>query len=129
MDASLAAIIGAAVGSGVTGLFGFIAILFQRRSDERRQVRELSVQIAIKEWEAHVAGATNRGGEVFPLAAYLMHSMKLISVIDGSISSPQDVVRRLKEVMDITNAATEEINRQESTRNKDAQQGAARNRA
>lgn len=124
MDASLAAVIGAAVGSGVTGLFGFIAILLQRRSDERRQVRELSVQIAIKEWEAHVAGATNRGGEVFPLSVYLMHSMKLISVIDGSISSPQDVTSKLRDVMSITEAATVEINRQEAKR-KNAEQGAA----
>lgn len=50
MDATTAAIIGAAVGSGVTGVFGFITIQLQRRSEERRQIRELAVRAAIENW-------------------------------------------------------------------------------
>jgi hypothetical protein len=44
-NTSIAAIIGAAVGSGVTCLFALVTIWLQRRSDERRQIRELAVWV------------------------------------------------------------------------------------
>ena len=122
MDASTAAIIGAAVGSGVTGLFGFIAIIQQRRSEERRQIRELAVKAAIENWSRDFEISKLKGGDTLlqPLDLYLVHAMHLVAALDGRLKTPDEIRTHLRETYAATKAARGEIDDHNKTRQTDA---------
>lgn len=112
MDATTAAIIGAAVGSGVTGVFGFITIQLQRRSEERRQIRELAVRAAIENWTRDFELAKLRGGALLqPLDIYLVHAMHLVAALDGSLKTTEEIRAHLRQTLAMTDIAKEEIDK------------------
>ncbi len=65
------ALIAALVSSGIN----FLTAWFIRRSDERRQIRELAVRVAIEEWKHHAELAEKHRATTHPLDLYLIHSM------------------------------------------------------
>lgn len=109
MDTSIAVIIGAAVGSGVTGVFGFITIQLQRRSEERRQIRELAVKVAFEHFAFHKDCFQRYGGTLLPLDAHLIYAVSLVSALDGSISTDSQVRDYLKKAYALADAAKDEI--------------------
>ena len=113
MTESIAVIIGASVGSGITGLFAIFSIHLQRRADERRQIRELAVRVAIENWKHSFEIAKARGAatsvSVSPLDTYLVHAMNLVKALDGRIRTPEQVAVLLKEGYALTGAVSEEV--------------------
>ena len=75
-DTTLAALIGGVVGSGVTGIFGFITILLQRRADERRQIRELAVQVALENWKIYKTASDHVPGSCVPPIDTFSYSLR-----------------------------------------------------
>lgn len=112
MDASSAAVIGAIVGSGITGFFGYLAILLQRRSEERRQIRQLAVEVAVKNWQLHIDMAGSDVARIPSLDVYLMHAMKIITIIDGNNRTAEQIRKDIGDVIEVTAAAENAIDKQ-----------------
>ena len=110
-DTTLAALIGGAIGSGITGIFAIVTIWMQRRSEERRQIRELAVKAAIENWSRDFELAKMKGPGVLlqPLDLYLVHAMHLVSALDGSLKTADEVQAHLRQTFAITEAAKQEI--------------------
>lgn len=116
MNATIAAIIGASVGSGITGAFALIAIWLQRRSEERRQIRELAVQVALENWKIYKENSERNKIGMQPLDVYLIHAMTLVSCLDGRLKTPEDIREHLRSGFEAFRAAAESI-QEESKKN------------
>jgi len=108
-------IVGAFIGSGVTGLFAIISIQLQRWAEERRQIRELAVQLALENWRhqyEHGKEVAREGKTVIqpPLDVYLIHAMSLVKALDGRVKTPEGIAALLRESFAMSRAAQKEIN-------------------
>lgn len=109
-DITLAALIGGVAGSGITGIFGFITIQLQRRADERRQIRELAVKVALENWKIYKTAADDTGsGPVPPIDTFLIHAVHLVSALDGSLKTDEQIRCHLRRGFEASNAADKEI--------------------
>ncbi len=109
MDIITPLVIGAAVGSGVTGIFSFIAITLQRRAEERRQIRELAVRVALENWKIYKDAAERLGGAMQPLDVYLIHAMHLVAGLDGRLKTAEQIREHLRASLAASAEATKEI--------------------
>ena len=113
MNATTAALIGAFVATVVSGLFALCSTWLQRRAEERRQIRELAVKVALENWK--IAHEQRKGTkfEIFcdinSLNVYLINAMHLISALDGSLITPEQIRKHLRSGFAATNAAAAEI--------------------
>jgi hypothetical protein len=115
MTDSLAVVLGALVGSGMTGIGVIISNALQRKADERRQIRELAVKVATENWrhQSEIGKAWAEGGAKVTLPAldvYLIHAMSLVKTLDGSVHTPEQVTTLLRESFAMSKAAPKEIN-------------------
>jgi len=110
METSTVAVIAAAVGSGITGLFGFVALLLQRRAEERRQIRELAVQVALENWKTRKEAIEKHGGGFLsPVDVYLIHAIFLVSALDGSLKTDEQIREYIRRGFDASKVADEEV--------------------
>lgn len=103
--AAIAATIGAIVAGGVSALNAWLI----RRSEERRQIRELAVRAAIEEWTKHIEIAEGHRAKIPPLDLYLIHAMYFVQALDGSLRTKEEIRNHLRKVHSITDAAGQEI--------------------
>lgn len=106
IDATTATILGAAVASIVGGGFAVCNMWLTRRSDERRQIRELAIRAAIENWKIYNEASQRVGGAPQPLDVYLIHAMHLVSALDGSLKTPKQIEDHLRQTFVATDAAT-----------------------
>ena len=113
LDTGSSTIVVAAVGGGVasvvTGVFALWNIWMTRRSEERRQIRELAVQVAIENHKIYKEISERTGTSNHPMDVYLIHAMYLVSALDGRLKTSDQIREHLKKSCDITLAATSEI--------------------
>jgi hypothetical protein len=98
--------VGAAVGSGITGAFGIVSLWLQRRSDERRQIRELAVQVAIKNWQISYDYAKQKGGSLLPLDVFLVNAVNLVESLDGRRMTVEDIEKVMRRGNDLSEVAS-----------------------
>ena len=103
--AAIAAFVGAIVGAGIT----FLNTWLTRRSEQRRQIRELAVRAAIEEWKSHAELAEKHRRTTHPLDLYLIHAMYFVQTLDGSLKTQEEICNHLRKVHNITDAANQEI--------------------
>ena len=104
-----AAAIGGGVAAIVTGGFSFWSQWLVRRSDERRKIRELAVQLALENWKI-VKEATDRvKGDMLPIDVYLIHAMYSVTALDGRLKTPDQIRNHLRQSLAATQAATNEV--------------------
>jgi hypothetical protein len=108
-DTVFAALIGGIAGSAVTSIFGFVAILLQRRAEERRQIRELAVKVALENWKIYKEASERLGGDMQPIDVYLMHAVHMVSALDGRLKTPEQIREHLRQSLAASRAATTEI--------------------
>ncbi len=110
LDIASATVLAASVGAIVAGGVSAVNTWLTRRSEERRQIRELAVRAAIEDWKFHIDVVKNRGeGTIRPLDLYLIHSMYLVQALDGSLRTKEEICTHLRKVHSIADAAGEEI--------------------
>ena len=122
-DTTIAALIGGAIGSGITGIFALITIWMQRRSEERRQIRELAVKVALENWKIYY-DVTPPQGQALPIDVYLIHAMHLVSALDGRLKTPDQIREHLRQSLTAGNAATAEIDEHNKKIQAERQKGA-----
>jgi hypothetical protein len=103
----IAALIAALVSSGIN----FLTAWLIRRSEERRQIRELAVRVAIEEWKwkSNVALISKKGGTIHPLDLYLVHAMYFVRLLGGKIKCEDQLRAHLRKSFSMTDAANQEI--------------------
>lgn len=116
-DTVLAALVGGVVGSGVTGILGFISIHLQRRADERRQIRELAVKVALENFKIYRELAAATRTVVQPLDSFLIHAMCIVAELDGSLKTEVQILEFLRRAYAHSDAAEKAVEeRMESLR-------------
>ena len=125
MDALTITIISASTGAGVTGIFALITIWLQRRSDERRQIRELAVQVALENFKIYKAASDQvPGSSVPPIDTFLVHAVHLVSALDGSLKSDEQIRAHLRRGFDASNAADREVEERNKQLREERKRGA-----
>jgi len=109
LDTAAATVVAAAIGAVAGGSITVLNMWLARRSEERRQIRELAVRAAIENWKHFNELAQRHGGEINPLDLYLVHAMHLVTALDGRLSSEKKVSEHLRKTFAITKAAQKEI--------------------
>jgi hypothetical protein len=117
LHTSTIAIIAAAIGGGfaamIGGIFAFWNAWLQRRHEERRQIRELAVQMALensKAWRDRTKGTPlDRIPLIGDSDGFLIHSMYLVSALDGRLKTAAQIKAHLAKSFDVVQAASEEI--------------------
>lgn len=114
-SAPVIAAIAALIGAGVAGFLQLLSQWLTRRSEERRQFRQLVVQTAIENWRfcsdlAVKEAEANPGtrNEIHPLDTFLLHMIKFSELLDERHLTPEVVRTKLQEAQAIINVATEE---------------------
>lgn len=108
MSPEMIAVVSASIAAGTSGIFALVTILLQRSAEEKRQIRELAVRVALENWKATFETVKIEGGNIAPLDTYLLHAMRLVSVLDGSIRAPEQISSALADVLAVT-SATEDM--------------------
>ena len=99
------ALIAALVSSGIN----FLTAWLIRRSEERRQIRELAVRVAIEEWKHHAELGEKHKATTRPLDLYLIHSMYFVRILGGKPICEDQLRIHLRESFAMTDAANQEI--------------------
>jgi hypothetical protein len=89
-------IIAAAVGGGVASLFTFLSAYLNGRAEERKQIRALAVQVALEHYK--ISLERTKGGpqhsyhtDMNWINVYLIQAAHLVSALDGSLKTPEQV--------------------------------------
>ncbi len=100
---SIIALLGALIGS----LSGIAITYISKYFDDRRQIRQLAVEMAIQQWKAHldmsekIGKATGRTASVGSLDSYMVHMLKFAELISSKKITAENVeseLRRIREV-------------------------------
>jgi hypothetical protein len=116
IDPTISALVGTAIGA-LAGIAGTIfSTLIIQRSEERRHLRQVVINAAIENWkQVQIAAGklTDAGYRVdhYPLDTYVIHMMKLVSILNERDLSPDRIRARMRELHSVTSAAAEEIDR------------------
>ncbi len=103
MDSATAAIIGAGVGSFVTGLSLVIITCINKKSEERRHKKEIAVQLATVEYrESWEQARRIKKGLMPPPQIYFISALKFMNEIDFS-KSPKEIAEQIQKIKIETN--------------------------
>jgi hypothetical protein len=104
---------GGGVASMIGGVFGWLNMQSVRKSEERQQIRELAVQVALENWKMareHLKGTRFDSHPVIEeVDVYLIHAMHLVAAIDGRLKTTDQIKTHLQEGFAAINASHEEL--------------------
>ncbi len=113
LDTATTTIIAAAIGGGVASIvaggFALWNLWLTRRSEERRQIRLLAVQVALENWKIYKSVADQQSGFVPPIDTFLIHAVYLVSALDGSLKTEQQIREHLKGAFAAASVADKEV--------------------
>lgn len=103
---------GVLIGSIISGGFAVWNQYIIRRSEERRQKRDLAIKAAIECWKMGVEDVWRRSdngilASVAPLDHYIVHMIKLSDLIDRQDLSEADIAFELSKIRKTTKAVFE----------------------
>ena len=84
------------LGGAVVGAIpGLVSSFLSKRSDEKKQLRELVVKAATDSWKTH---AEHGQGKLLPLEHYIIHTMKMCEfALSGEKVTPESMKTHLQE--------------------------------
>ena len=102
-------VISATVGSLVTGLIALGITWINKKSEERRHLRELMFNAALENWKQSCNIAIERmklghGSAIAPVDTYIIHMMKLSELLINEKITKENIPGKLKEIRELTNA-------------------------
>jgi hypothetical protein len=109
MDATTAGLLGAAIGGMLTAVPTIITFWIGKRSEDRKQLRELAFRGAFDNWKqvAEMSQRSGLSGVVEPFDVFLFHMLKLADVAIKDGLTVETVADRMKEVNEIVLRASE----------------------
>lgn len=110
-----APIIGAFGGALITGLVAFGINFVNKKSEERRHIRDLAMNTAFKYWQHHMENAlenhkrTGKENVVSPLDSYVIHILKLFEIMTDKKINKDNIEAKLKEIYELEDIADKVI--------------------
>ncbi len=106
------ALVSTLIGGGLVGIFNFATNLINKKSEERRHLRELMFNAAIENWKQanELAIVKSKAGykvNIAPLDSYIVHMIKLSEVLIGDTLSKENIREKLKEITSVTSEAVQ----------------------
>lgn len=89
-------VVAAATGAIVGGIFTILNLWITKRSDERRQIRELAVKVALENWKTYL-DVSPKGSAILPIDVYLIHATHLVAALDGRLAKEDDIKKHIKD--------------------------------
>lgn len=111
MNAATAGLIGTAVGALGSGATAVIITLINKRSEERRQLREVAFKAGIENWNYVCKLATQYHAPTLPLEVFILHMLKLSEVMTSGDVTAENLAAKLQEVHRFTDIASDEAER------------------
>src|SRR5438270_11232267 len=111
IDATTATLLATAIGALSSGATAVIILLINKRSEERRHLRELAMKAALENWLYMSKTATEYGAERLPLDVFVVHMLKLSEALTSRDLSADNLAAKLREVQRFTSIATSEAKR------------------
>ena len=103
---------GVALGALISGGFMFWSQTLTRRSEERRQRRELAINTALAQWKNDVetvrfTAEKGVGGSVAPFDHYIIHMLRLTDLLECKSLTEKEIAVELKKIGKATRDAFE----------------------
>ena len=115
----------AAIGGGlVSGIILLINNWINKRSEEKKHLDELMLNVALEYWKQAAAIAVEQSKTsthkiaIVPLESYIIYVMKLTKVLFNEKITKQNVVQKLKEVREVSGEVSKFIRSEENERKK-----------
>jgi hypothetical protein len=108
-------VVSALAGGGLVGIINFTINCQNRKSEERRHLREIAFNTAFKYWKLHCDHALeqqklqDRQSEVLPLDSYIINILKLSEVLLDKKINKNNIETKLKEIYEIEEVAEKVI--------------------
>jgi hypothetical protein len=96
-----------------------------RKADERRQIRELAVKVALENWKIYKEASDRLGVSMQPIDSFLVHAVQMVSALDGSLTTNEQIRCHLRRCFDASDAADNEINERNKRLREERKKGAA----
>ena len=111
IDAVTATLIAAVIGALSSGATAIIILLINKRSEERRHLRELAMKAALDNWLYVSKAAEEHGAQRLPLDVFVVHMLKLSEALTSTDLTADNLATKLREVQRFTNIAASEAER------------------
>ena len=117
MNAAIAGLLGTAVGALASGATAVVITHITKRSEERRQLREVAFNAAMHNWDYVNKLCAQYRIPSLPLDVFILHMLKLSEVLVSGNVTEQNLVAKLQEVRRFTDIASDEAERSTNERN------------
>jgi KaiC/GvpD/RAD55 family RecA-like ATPase len=111
IDATTATLLATAIGAVSSGATAIIILLINKRSEERRNLRELAMKAALENWLYMSKAAADYGAERLPIDVFVVHMLKLSEALTSRDLTADNLAAKLREVQRFTRIATTEAER------------------
>lgn len=117
-NATEIAVIGTLGGAFIAGLFSALTVFINKKSEEKRHLRELVIKTASDHWKhvAEISSAT----KMPPLSTYIVNTVQMCDLALNKKLTPETVRKKLEEsssVMDVMLSHSAEISKKKSDKN------------
>jgi len=105
------AVFGTLGGVAITAFASITTTLINKRTEERKHLREQIVKTSLEYWQKHyelVKSANGKLTQVVPLDAYLVHITAVMTAVMDKKLTPENVPLLLEEAHKISKAAYEQ---------------------
>lgn len=98
------------VASAVIGAISALTVsFFTRRTESKRQIREIAFKFAIENWKTYVDVALKQGHNVMPIESFIVHSLAIARLAYYGRITECTVRKHLREAYAMSDVAEEEI--------------------
>jgi hypothetical protein len=111
MNAATAGLLGTALGALASGATALFITHITKRSEERRQLREIAFKTAIQNWDYVCKLSAQCRVPTLPLDVFILHMLKLSEVLTSGDVTEANLVAKLQEVRRFTDIAGDEAER------------------
>jgi len=111
MNAATAGLLGTALGALASGATAIFITHITKRSEERRQLREIAFKTAINNWDYVCKLSAQYGVATLPLEVFIIHMLKLSELLTSGDVTEENLVAKLQEVRRFTEIAADEAER------------------
>jgi hypothetical protein len=111
IDATTATLLAATIGAISSGATAIIILLINKRSEERRHLRELAMKAALQNWQDTLKAFPQYQQFQLPLDVYLVHMVKLSAALTSGDLTADNLAAKLREVQRFVKIAVSEVAR------------------
>ena len=102
MNAATAGLLGVVLGALSSGATAIVVTHITKRSEERRQLREIAFKAAIENWSYVCKLSAQNGVPTMPLNVFILYMLKFSEVLTSCDVTEENLAAKLQEVSRFT---------------------------